>query len=315
MKKVILIPIIVGSALLLTGGIVLAIGVTNSVKASNYVEKEYEVTDAFTNIDINFDITDVKLIKSEDGKTKIAVKETEKERHEYTVSDNTLSIKFVDERKWSEKMFSWEQLKVTVYLPAGNYGDLKIDTDTGDVEIPGDFTFNSVNYTGHTGDFTMSSNVAGLLKTKITTGDISFANFTANEIDINGGTGKISLENVKVTEKIFTKNSTGNVKLNNVQSKKLESHTSTGNVTLTNTVMSEQIWVETSTGNVKFVDSDALDIHVETSTGNVTGTLLTGKVFTYDTSSGKHSLPPHDVSGGTFYAKTSTGDIVIKIKG
>lgn len=314
MKKVILIPIIIGSALLLTGGIILAVGITNSTKASSYIEDEHEITDTFTNIDINVDISDVKFVKSEDGKSKIVVKETEKQRHEYTVSDNTLSIKYVDERKWSEKMFSWQTLKVTVYLPAGNYGDLKMDTDTGDTEIPNDFTFNSVNYTGHTGDFTLSSNVTGLLKTKITTGDISFANMNANDIEIRGGTGKISLENVNVAEKIYTKNSTGSAKFKNAHAKKLEAHASTGNITLTDTIMSEQIWIETSTGNVKFVDSDSIDIHVETSTGDVTGTLLTGKVFTYDTSSGKHNLPPHDVSGGTFYAKTSTGDIIIKIK-
>ena len=66
MKKVILIPIIVGGALLITGGVVLGVGLANSSVATE--THEFELTEDFTNLEFDLNISDLTLVKSSSGK-------------------------------------------------------------------------------------------------------------------------------------------------------------------------------------------------------------------------------------------------------
>ena len=53
-------------------------------------------------------------------------------------------------------------------------------------------------------------------------------------------------------------------------------------------------------------------MYLETDTGDVTGTLLSNKIFMYDTDTGDVSLPSV-MSGGKCQIETDTGDIEISI--
>ena len=59
--------------------------------------------------------------------------------------------------------------------------------------------------------------------------------------------------------------------------------------------------------------SDADSILIKTSTGNVKGTLLSEKVFSAESDTGRVSIPK-SYSGGECDISTSTGDIKIEIK-
>ena len=319
MKKVILIPIIVGSALLVTGGILLGVGIANSMSSAKSNIREEVLTEDFTNLDFNLDVSDLTFVKTNDGTKKLVFQEQKKQYHEYTVQDGTLKVTYKDSRLWNEKWFSFGQhIKVTVYLPEATYGSVKIDSDTGDTNIPSDFTFDSFYLEGHTGDLTMSANVTNSYYAKLTTGDMKLSSITTKEMELKADTGRITLTDVDVAEDLSMKISTGDIVLTNVHAKNLyknkDGKGSTGKIKLINTVVSKKIIIKCGTGDIILTDSDAHDLDLESSTGDIKGTLLTGKIFSANTHTGHIDVPPNDLSGGECKAKTSTGNIVIKIK-
>ena len=318
MKKIILIPIIIGSALVVTGGVLLGIGLANSMSSTKSNTREEVLTEDFTNFDFDLDVSDLTFVKTNDGTKKIVFQEQKKQFHEYTIQDGTLKVTFKDTRMWHEKWFSFGRIKATLYLPETNYGNLKIDTDTGDTNIPEDFTFDSFHLEGHTGDLTMSANVTNSYYAKLTTGDMRLSSITTKEMELKDDTGKMIVTDVDIQEDLTMNISTGDITLKNVHAKNInknkEGKGSTGKVKLINTVASEKIVIKNGTGDILLTDSDAHDLNLECSTGDIKGTLLTGKIFSASTHTGKVNVPPNDLSGGECIAKTSTGDINLKIK-
>ncbi len=316
MKKVILIPIIIGSVLLVTGSVLFGVAIANSAKTAKRETKEYVASEAFTNLDLNLSISDLEFKVSEDDSKKLVYDETEVDKYEIGISDNTLKVKFIDERKWYERAFNWnfKPLKMTVYLPAGNYDDLTIKISTGDTKIPSNFSFNNLNYKASTGDLILESNITEYAKVESSTGNNVVKGISPKKMDLEADTGNISLENVHVTNALNIKVDTGKVNLLEVTAENLNVKSDTGKVTLTNTVIEKHIEIITSTGDVRLNDSDAETLYIKTSTGDVSGTLLTSKIFTGTSSTGKRDLPP-TTEGGLCEIKTSTGDVNIKIKG
>lgn len=315
MKPAILVPIIIGSVLLTTAGVLLAVGIANNSKNNKVTTREVVVEETFNNIDIDFSVTDVELIKASDGKNKIVYSERPKQTHVTEVKDGTLTLRSQDTRKWYEKVFvfNYSKITATIYLADTTYGNIKTDLSTGNVIVPGDFTFENVNLKSSTGDLKFEAKVNNELKVECSTGNTHLKDVTAKSVNLKASTGKETLENVTVTEGLNIAVSTGNIELTGVKSKNLQTTSSTGKTTLTNTVIQEHIQIKASTGDVKFNDSDAQTLKIETSTGDVTGTLLTSKIFYATSSTGKIKVP-QSTTGGMCEVKTSTGDIILSIK-
>ena len=241
--------------------------------------------------------------------------ESKKQIHEVKSENNTLYIKHQDQRRWFEKVLNFSYFKrvVTVYLPATSYADAVIKSDTGEVNIPHDFSFNTLNVKTSTGDSTIKSDVATSTYVESSTGRISLADLSTKELSLKASTSDIYLESVKVEKDVVVNTSTGNIKTNALTAENFTSHCSTGKVQLANTLISNKIDIDTSTGDVKFQDSDADSLHIETSTGDVKGTFLTSKIFYVQSKSGKINVPVSS-TGGICEVKTSTGDIVLSIK-
>jgi len=112
---------------------------------------------------------------------------------------------------------------------------------------------------------------------------------------------------------IFVELSTGDVYVGDISCGNFEVMGSTGDVTLKNMVAGKKLSVEMSTGDVKFDGCDAGEIMVNVSTGDVTGSLVSGKIFRAETSTGDVNVP-EDGDGGVCEINTSTGDIDLWIK-
>jgi len=201
--------------------------------------------------------------------------EDEKVKHSAKVQNRTLVIDTVDTRKWYDFIgISLGVPKMTVYLPQNEYNSLSIETDTGDITVPKDFSFKNIEIDGDTSDINCFASVSDILEIELSTGDI---------------------------------------KIDNVTTGRLELSTSTGDITLKNVITTGSLSIETDTGDVKFKDSDADEIYVETSTGDVTGTLLSEKVFITQSDTGRIHVPK-TTSGGKCEIETDTGDIKITVK-
>ena len=103
MKPFVIIPIVIGSALLIAGGALFGVAVYRNSQNSTIETKEYAGSElgAFNNFDIDLTIADLEFKTSDT--TKVVVDETKYDSHTVEVSDNTLKIKGQDNRKISRE--------------------------------------------------------------------------------------------------------------------------------------------------------------------------------------------------------------------
>ena len=240
-----------------------------------YETNTYTANGAFDKISISVDTTEIEFLPTDNKDCSIVCIEDEKVKHSAKVQNGTLVIDTVDTRKWYDFIgVSLGVPKMTVYLPQNEYNSLSIETDTGDITVPKDFSFKNIEIDGDTSDINCFASVSDILEIELSTGDINIDNVTLGRLDLS---------------------------------------TSTGDITLKNVITMGSLSIETDTGDVKFKDSDADEIYVETSTGDVTGTLLSEKVFITKSDTGRIRVPK-TTSGGKCEIETDTGDIKITVK-
>ncbi len=279
-----------------------------------YETNTYELSEDFDKISIDADTAEIEFVLSDNKQCKIVCVEKEKLKYSVAVKDKTLTIGTVNTRKWYDYIgISFGEAKITVYLPKTEYASLHIKGSTGDIEIPKDFAFETVDISASTGAVACYASASELMKIKLTTGDIRVENASVGMLDLSVTTGGVTASSVNCEGDIKVAVSTGKTKLTDISCKGFISSGSTGKVILKNVIAAGNFSVERSTGDVIFEGSDAAEIYVKTSTGDVTGTLLSEKVFITETNTGSVDVPK-TVTGGKCEIKTSTGDIKIDIQ-
>lgn len=312
--------LITATSLVLIGGIIFAGAMTvlkwdfRKLSTVKYETNSYEINEEFNNISVNIDTADITFVSSEDEKTSVVCYEEKNEKHAVTVKDGTLAIEVVNTKKWYEYVgVNFGSPKITVYIPKGEYGALSIKTDTGDIKIPKEYKFESINISGSTADVTNYASVSSNIKIKLSTGDIYIKNISANTMNLTVSTGKVVAKEVNCKGNVNVKVSTGDTELSGVTCKNIISSGNTGDIYLKNVVAEEKLSIKRSTGDVIFKKSDANELFVKTDTGDVKGSLLTEKVFIAKTDTGRVDLPK-TVTGGRCEITTDTGDISITVE-
>lgn len=268
----------------------------------------------FRNISIDSDTEDITFLSSADGQCRIEFFEHEKVTPVVSVQDGTLSIGVDDTRKWYESLsLFFSTPKITVYLPQDEYDSLAVENDTGDIIIPGEFTFGSISIKAGTGNVGCNASSTGPVRIKTGTGHININNISAGDLDLSVSTGKIEARSVTCEGTVGVSVSTGKTLLKDVSCSSLLSEGSTGDITLENVTASEKIEITRSTGDVKFDQCDAGEISVKTDTGDVTGSLLSEKIFITESNTGRIDVP-ETVNGGKCKIRTNTGKIIITTK-
>ena len=285
------------------------------INTQKYELSEHSISDSFTNISISTDTADIQLALSDDGSCKVVCHEQSKMKHYVSVDDETLKIRLTDERKWYEHIgIGWGQSKITVYLPETAYASLSIQESTGKVNIPCDFTFESMEIRTSTGDVKNAASVSGEVNIQTSTGDISVEGISVGALSLTVTTGHVTVSNVNCQENITVNVSTGKTEMKNVSCADLRSNGSTGDIALKDVIASERYSLERSTGDVKFEGCDASEIWVQTDTGSVTGSLLSDKIFFAQSDTGRVDVP-RSLSGGKCEITTDTGNIKITVLG
>lgn len=286
-------------------------------KLSNttFVTNTHEITEEFSDIFIGVNTADIEILPSTDGKTRVVSVEQEKLTHSVTVENGVLDIEVTDTRKWYDhiSIFSFGSAKITVYLPEGEYGRLKIRGSTGDVTLAKDLTFKGIDILLSTGDTKLLSSVEELCEIEADTGNIYIEDITAGELALTVTTGKIEVKKAAVTENVEINVSTGKAMLKDVTCRNLTSDGDTGDITLENVVASVKFDITRSTGDVKFESADAALIEVTTDTGNVHGSFKTDKIIFAQSDTGRIDVPKSTV-GGRCDIKTDTGNIKITVE-
>ena len=186
---------------------------TGKPGAGKFETKEYTVEDAFDGVTVSVKTADVTFLPSEDGTVRVECYEGEKQPHTVGVVDGKLTIFGVDQRKWYEMITIFSKSpKVRVYLPAGEYTSLSIETDTGDVTVPETVTFGTVKIETDTGDVDLYGGSPAQVEIETDTGDVTYAKSNPGAVKINADTGAVRIADLAAGD-ISVDNDTGKINL------------------------------------------------------------------------------------------------------
>ena len=279
-----------------------------------YETNVYSIDEEFSDISISTNTANIEIIPTRDPIAKVVCYEAVKLKHSTTVKDGELMVEFKDERKWYDHIsLDFRTAKITLYLPKGEYGKLKINSSTGNVIIPEGFNFENIDISQTTGNVDCFATSNGDVKIKASTGDIKVEKGCVGSLSIEVSTGNILVSEIECAGDLNVKVSTGGAKLSNVNTNTIISSGDTGDISLKKVIAAEGMTIERNTGNVKFEECDAQELVITTDTGDVKGTLLSDKVFIVKSDTGSVKVP-ETTNGGTCKITTDTGDVKIEIK-
>ena len=310
MKKSV-IALIVAAVLIVSGGLLFFVGMQRADfnLTQKPVQKVYTASGSFQNIQIDTGICDVRFFKT-DGDLTVHCTKTEKLEYVVLVEDGILRISAMDMHQWYDFIgINIDEPIITVYLPEDTYESLYIQTDTGDVEIPQDFSFDTAEIRTNTGDIAFAAAVAKSLITANSTGDTEIYGVCPTYLECRSSTGDMALSDIHVSGDIHIQRSTGEITATDVTCQNLTSQSNTGDVDFTDVLVAEALQITTTTGEVTVLNCDAATVNINTDTGDVTGHFLSPKWFVTDTSTGDVVVPISRDSGECSIT-TSTGDIV-----
>lgn len=304
----------------------------NSNDISQY---EMEMTNEFNSIDIRTLTARVELRLSDDGKCHVQL--TEREATPFSVdvnSDGQLVIEETMKDAFSLSfMFRIDLFDtgVVVCLPKEEYDSIKIQTNTGNVNVASDLKLEhadietdtgKVSFYGCVGSVLDIKTDTGIIKldgvtakdilTKCDTGAVELTSVNADSIDIEVSTGSVTLSDTEC-ESISVNSTTGSVTLRNTECDSMSVKASTGSIRLSGVIADKTLLLRNNTGSVELTDCDSKDIDIETKTGSIEGSLLSDKIFSASSNTGNVNVPP---SAGEDRCRlhTSTGSINITIK-
>ena len=276
------------------------------------MDKKYDIDEKFSVIDIDADIEDIIFLPSHDGKCRVDFHTVEGLEHHVNVEGGSLKIKTDDKRSIFKRLFSLVKNSITVYLPSDINLAVSIDADTGNVEIPEDFTFDYIDISLDTGNVICNASAIGYISIESDTGNLSMNNSTAEVVSLESETGNILASNIECKGEFKTEVDTGNVVLSSVVCKSFISTGDTGKIELASVVVTDKMIIKRITGDVRFDSCDADEVDITTDTGDVKGSFLTEKIIFATTDTGRVDIPKF-TSGGRCDITTDTGDIKISI--
>lgn len=259
------------------------------------VTKNYPVSAGFTDISITEYYADVELRASRDGTVSVTTRDAEDVTHTVTVKNGTLSISR-PEPTVGERWFhdDDDDPKVVVYLPAGDYGALTVNTTSGDVESASQLNFSAASLTTVSGDIDLMGSVTGAVNCTSTSGDIELRSPALGAVKTNTTSGDTEITGALIQS--------------------LKAETVSGDVDLERTTASGAIEINTTSGDVDMESVDAASLNILTTSGEVEGSLLSGKNFSASSTSGRVNVPTSTPNAGACTVSTTSGSIRLTVR-
>ncbi len=259
------------------------------------VTKNYPVSSGFTDISITEYYADVELRASRDGTVSVTTRDAEDVTHTVTVKNGTLSISR-PEPTVGERWFhdDDDDPKVVVYLPAGDYGALTVNTTSGDVESASQLNFSAASLTTVSGDIDLMGSVTGAVNCTSTSGDIELRSPSLGAVQTNTTSGDTEITGALIQS--------------------LKAETVSGDVDLERTTASGAIEITTTSGDVDKESLDAPSLNIHPTSGEVEGSLLSGKNFSVSSTSGRVNVPASTPNAGACTVSTTSGSIRLTVR-
>ncbi len=248
--------LIIAISLILVGAIIF-VGVMSlfgwnfrKLSTVEYVTKSYEISEGFNNIFIDTNTADVEFLPSENEKTVVECHELKKMYHSVKVADDTLKIELESKKQNWFIGINFDTPKITVYMPKREYNQLMLSCTTGDVKIPKDFKFGSMDIKVTTGDINSYAIANESVKIKATTGDIKLKDITARVMEVKTTTGDITLDKCDANE-LYLKATTGDITGSLLSDKVFVVNATTGDIDVPQTTTGGKCEIKVTTGDIK----------------------------------------------------------------
>lgn len=290
-------------------------GFSNFATKEEVLEKVYPISESFSNIsvDVSSDNVSFLFVPSNDNSAVVYCPERDTLHYSVTVENNTLAVRLVDQRKWYDHISLFTpSSSIQIRLPQEIYGNLMIRGSTSHIEIPKEFSFESVDISVSTGDVYCYASASEGMKIHGSTGSVRVEDVRIGNLDISLSTGCLTLSKVECAEDILLQISTGKTLLKNISANNLTSTGDTGDLTIESGSITNLLSLDRSTGDVEFTDCSMGQGKIHTDTGDVTGTLLSPMIFSATTDTGSVKVPD-TTTGGICKITTDTGDIHITL--
>ena len=314
MKPAIVLPIAITASFLIAGGTVISVALlaTEDVKED---ANDYIIEPAFSSIDITTDSASIEFQVSEDNVRKIHYVESKNHHYEYNVEDDTLKILHADNRSIFSKLITGadENEKIIVYLPKGEYKDLKLESGDAKITVPNDFTFNETSVNLTKGSLYYSANTKGRLDIETNSADAFLSNFTSNDnVVVASSSGVTKLQNVNIENSLSSDCPIGYQYFENVRAKEIEIESSNGDILLRNVIASDALTIQSKKGEITLEDVDSASISLANVSGDINAVLLSPKTFTVSETTGEVHVP--ETTGDPCMIESISGNIDITIK-
>lgn len=277
---------------------------------SEVTETTWPVAEAFENIRLEVNISDIQFTPSADGSCSVLWSSDQRIAQSVRVEGDTLVIRETPGKDRFSLRGPGKTPKITVQLPQPEYKDLTIDAETSHIDTTNYFTFRNVDIETSTGDIGCRCNVLGSVSAESDTGKIILGASQPTAVEVSSNTGSITLQSVVTSGDLEASSDVGQIYLSYVKAASAQLDTNLGPVTLDNVRIDGHLDINTDTAPVELRDADALTLEINTVTGDITGNLLTDKTFVAG-SLGTVSVP--DTTGGNCRLISDTGDIDIQI--
>lgn len=321
MKTAAKVWLIIAAALVVAGSVLFVVVMApghwdfKGLGEAYFVTTTIDVDADFREILVESDTESVLIQPSPTGSAWVRFLEHDKVIPSARVTDGRLVITTDDTRKWYERITFSGSGTILVYLPQTGYDRLTVKNSTGSLLIPRDFTFGSIDAELATGSITCNASASGTVRLTTSTGRIMVEKVNAGEMELTASTGRITVNAVRCGGTLTVNETTGSAAVRDVVCADFRSKGSTGTIMLEKVIASGTFSVKRSTGSVRLEKCDAAEIEIETNTGSVKGSLLSGKVFTARSDTGRVRVPESDASGGSCRVTTNTGSISITVAG
>lgn len=268
-------------------------------------EHTYDITEPFTALDVQTGSSDVRVLRSGDGKTRVETERWGAVRETVEVRNGVLTVVHSfdagEQRRKKGSLFGLKFLftaggsgSVTVYLADEMWESISVKTLSGNVEAE---------------DLRAR---AALLSTK--SGDVNARHLTVEgKLALESMSGDVDMDDLTAGE-LFARTMSGDVDADGVNVGAIELSSKSGDVDLESVLAQGTLCAESTSGDVSLHRCDGRDVLLRSTSGDIDGTLLTPKAeFRGRSVSGDVDLPQCEEGTGVCEASTTSGDVSIRI--
>ncbi len=312
-KIILITALVLFAAGAVIGGVALAS--SGNIFKEPFTSVTHNIDEEFQHISVDATAADIRILPSRDGKVSVTVEQSDKVTYAVAVANDTLTVTEQDDRAWFDHIgIHLRTQKITVYLPEGTYGNLKLETTHGALRLSAsDSTFAAAALHSTSGDMHITATVAGNLTVKATSGDMHIAATVTGNLTVKATSGDVELRNTKA-EDLTVSLTSGDLDMTDCRANDLNLSVTSGDVELDQVIGQGKLQVKTGSGDIELSGCDAASIKLSTGAGDVEGTLLSDKLFDVDSGSGRIRVPAGDKQAPLCYVRTGSGDIILRIE-